>query len=84
MNEKILVRVYFPLIEEEYDVYIPINKKIGTIKKIIINTIVEMTESDLSNINNLTLYDKETGGSFDNNIYVKNSTIRNGTKLLLL
>ena len=84
MDDKILVRVYLPLIEEEYDIYIPINKKIGTVKQLIISTIIEMSDADLSKINNLTLYDKETGGSFDNNIYVKNSTIRNGTKLLLL
>ena len=84
MNDKLLVRVYLPLIEEEYDVYIPINKKIGTIKQIIINTIIEMSDAELSKIKDLTLYDKETGGSFDNNVYVKNSTIQNGTKLLLL
>ena len=84
MNDKILVRVYLPLIEEEYDIYIPINKKIGTIKQLIISTIVEMSDADLSRIYSLTLYDKQTGGSFDNNVYVKNSTIRNGTKLLLL
>ena len=60
MNDKILVRVYLPLIEEEYDIYIPINKKIGTIKQLIISTIVEMSDADLSRIYSLTLYDKQT------------------------
>ena len=81
---KLLIKVYIPYIEEEFDVYIPINKKIGTIKKLIIDSIIEITEADLSNVSSLNLFDKETGESFENNAYVKDSSIRNGTKLLLI
>lgn len=81
---KLLVKIYVPLVEEEYDIYIPINKKIGCIKTKIIDSISELSNVNLSDIQNLKLYDQETGGSFDNNIYVKDSSIRNGTKLLLL
>lgn len=84
MNNKVLIRVYVPFIEEEFDIYIPINKKIGTIKKLIIESIIEMSNTDLSKDHNLKLYDKATGAIFDNTIYVKNSIIRNGTQLLLL
>ena len=34
-RNKILVELYIPLIEKSYDLYIPINKKIGTVKKLI-------------------------------------------------
>ena len=35
MNKnKILICLYIPLIEKKYDLYIPINKKVGTIKKL--------------------------------------------------
>ena len=81
---KVMVKVYVPLIEREFDIYIPINKKIGIIKKIIINTINEITELNLQERRPVKLYDKVTGLSFDNEIYVKDSSIRNGTQLILL
>ena len=31
MKNKILVIVYVPLIEKEFDIYIPIVKKVGTV-----------------------------------------------------
>ena len=40
---KFLVLVYVPLLEEEYNIYIPINKKVGTIKKIIIDSVAELS-----------------------------------------
>ena len=35
MNNKILIELQIPLIEKQFDLFIPINKKIGTIKLII-------------------------------------------------
>ena len=45
MNNKILIGLYIPLIEKSYDVYIPINKKIGTIKRLIEEGLVELTDN---------------------------------------
>ena len=42
MNKnKILICLYIPLIEKKYDLYIPINKKVGTIKKLIEEGLLE-------------------------------------------
>jgi len=81
---KILIIVYIPLIEQEYDIYIPINKKIGTIKNTIIKSIVELSDGNIKNTSNLKLYDKETTNIYDNNIMVKDSGIKNGSKLILM
>ena len=81
---KILVLVYFPLLEQEYDIYIPINKKIGTIKKTIIKSIYELNEGNIKNPEKLKLCDKETTNTYDNNVIVKNSGIKNGSKLILM
>ena len=81
---KILVLVYIPEIEQEYDVYIPINKKIGTIKKYLISSIEEFNDGNVSNIENLKLYDKESSMKYNNDTLVKDSGIKNGTKLFLM
>ncbi len=81
---KVLIKVYVPYIGEEYDVFIPVNRKIGTVKKYIINTIYELSNGNLKNINKIRIYDKQTGEILNNNMYIKESNIRNGTKLILL
>ena len=81
---KILVLVYIPEIEQEYDVYIPINKKIGTIKKYLISSVEEFNDGNVSTIENFKIYDKDNSKIYDNNTYVRDSGIKNGTKLILM
>lgn len=81
---KLLVIVYVPLLNQSYDVFIPVNKKIGTIKQKIIESINELSDEALENSNNLRLYNKDKSREYNNNIYVKESNIINGTKLMLL
>lgn len=83
MNNKILVIVKVPFIEMEFEMYIPINKKIGYVKQMIISSIKERADGNLDDVS-LKLFDKETGSVFNNNIYVKESSIRNGTVLFLI
>lgn len=81
---KILVTVYVPLLDDKFDLFIPINKKIGTIKQVLINSINDFTSNSINNLNELKLYEKDTCKLLDNNIYVKSSDIKNGSSLILL
>ena len=83
MKDKILVLVYVPLLEQEYDIYIPIVKKIGTVKNYIIDIISEMNDGNFDSNHSQYLYDKLTGDILDENLFVKQSNIKNGTKLIL-
>lgn len=78
MNNKILVTVFVPLLDEKYDLFIPVNKKVGTIKKVIIDSIKNLADK------NYLLMLKSNCEVIDDNIYVKNSEIKNGSKLILL
>lgn len=80
---KILVLVYVPLFEQEYDIVIPINQKIGIIKHYIISVINELMGSNYLK-DNCMLYDKDTCHTFDNDAYVSESSIIEGTKLILI
>ena len=81
---KILITVYVPLMESKYELYIPINKKIGTIKELIIKSINEMSGGLLNTDRVLKLYDNDTGDVLPNNIYVRDSKMMNGTTLVLI
>ena len=82
--DKVLIVVYVPFIEEKYELYIPINKKIGTIKNLIIKSINEMSDNILTNNQVLRLYSNDTGDVLPNNIFVKDCNIVNGTTLVLI
>ena len=79
MNNKILVTVYVPKINESFDLFIPINKKVGTIKKIIIFSIDGFDKSG-----NHVLLNEEDNKEVEENVYVKNSSIKNGARLILI
>ena len=81
---KILVIVYIPSIEEEYEMYIPINKKIGTVKNVIVNSIIELSDGNIKNGNNLQLYDKDATNLYNNDVLVKESGIKNVSRLVLM
>ncbi len=82
MNNKILVMVYIPLIEEEYDIYIPVNKRVGTVKNLIIKMVQDINEAFIDD-GGKYLYDKVSGNKIDNQQFVRHSTIKNGSKLIL-
>ena len=81
---KILITVYVPLIEAKYELYIPINKKIGTVKELIIKSINEMSDNALNDNQVLKLYNNDTGDVLPNNVYVRDSKMVNGTTLVLI
>ena len=84
MNNKILIELEIPLIEKKYDLFIPINKKIGTIKRLIENALVDLTDNAYVPRDDSNFYSKETGQIFDVNKTVRDTELRNGSRRILL
>ena len=83
-NNKILIRLYVPLIEKSYDLYIPINKKIGTIKSLIEKGLNELTDNVYMPSKETNFYSKETGSIYDINQTVRDTDLKNGSKIILI
>ena len=82
---KFLITVMVPELELEFDLYIPNNKKIGTIKESILKAILELTNGTFNkNTLDVRLIDREFNIEYDNNLIVKDSKIKNGTKLVII
>lgn len=84
MKNKLLIELIVPDISEIYNVYIPINKKIGNIIELLNKALGEISESDYVGSNKTTLYNKATGEKYSINTLVRETNIRNGTSLVLL
>lgn len=81
---KYLITFIVPCIEMEFDAYIPINKQIGTIKKTVLSSLVQLSKGVYDQKGQVTFIDKETGIIFDDSIMVKDSSIQNGTKIVII
>ena len=83
-NNKILIELEIPLIEKTYDLYIPINKKIGTIKNLIEDSLIELTDNAYSIKPDSNFYSKETGQVYDVNKNVRDTDLKNGSRIILI
>lgn len=84
MNNKILIQLYIPLVEEEYDIFIPINKRVGTIKQILEKTISEQSDNGYIITEESNLYSKETGRVYDVQLIIKDTDLKNGSRVVLI
>ncbi len=85
MNKnKILIELEIPSIEKSYDLYIPINKTVGTIKSLIEESLVELTENAYIIKPDTNFYSKETGEIYDVNKSVRETNLQNGSRIILI
>lgn len=81
MDNKVLIDLVVPEIDLQYDIYLPINKKIGGVIKLLVKSINEENGTD---IDFKLLYNADTGECYDYNMLIANTNIRNGTRLVLI
>ncbi len=81
---KILVKIYVPAIEKQYDIWIPSHKRIYNVIYLLVKAINELTDGSYKVKQMPMLYDKVNAKPYDINLSIKESTIRNGTELVLI
>lgn len=83
MEYKVLIKLYVPEIEENYEIYIPVNKTINEILQLL-NKMV----NDLSKVYPITstanLYNRQSGVMYPRGQLVRDTDIRNGSELVFL
>ena len=85
MNKnKILIELEVPLIEKKYDLFIPINKRVGTVKRLIESSLIELSDNSYVIKDDTNFYSKETGIIYDVNLNVRDTDLRNGSRIILL
>ena len=83
-KNKILIELEVPLIEKKYDLFIPINRKIGTVKELIEKALLELTDNEYEIKEDANLYSKDTGNIYDVNQTVRDTDLKNGSRIILI
>jgi hypothetical protein len=84
MKNEVLIELIVPVIEEKYNVYIPINRRIGNIIVLVSKAIFDISSGLYQIDENNSLYNRETGQKYLVDDLVRLTDIRNGTSLILI
>lgn len=82
MNSKILVELHVPKLNSIYNVYFPVNLKIGEVIDLLNKGLFDLSNELYQEENNF-LYD-EDGNILDFNLLVYQTILKNGSKVILL
>lgn len=87
MSKEYLVEIYYPIVNESFDIYIPKNIKISKL----INLLLDLFNNKYQNSlmvgdlkKRIVLCESKTGKMLDINFSVEQAGIKNGTTLMLI
>jgi len=83
-KNKILVNLSIPSIERDYDIFLPINKKIGTVKGLIEDALVELTGGVYIKKSTSNLYNRATGNVYNVNTTIRDTDLKNNSRIMLI
>ena len=81
---KVLVKLYVPAFEEQYDVWIPLNRKIYNVIDLLIKAVNDFCGGYYKPSKKPSLYDRNTAEPYNINDTVKEAGIKNSTEIILL
>ena len=79
-ENKVLVNLYILSLGKNYEIYVPVNEKIGNISKLINTSMFDSIDTT----KNYALLNIEDGTRYKDNDIIRNTNIKNGTRLLLI
>jgi len=83
MEYKVLIILFVPEIEGEYEFYIPVNKHVDEVSKTLNKAVNEISYGVYPIKDNIQLVNRRTGEVYDRGMYIRNTSIKNGTQLVL-
>ena len=81
---KLLVKIEYPMINQEYELFIPINKTVAKILMLIQKAIIEMNVEMIPSKNDIGLYIKSSGELLPMDEIIKNTNVKNGDTLVII
>lgn len=85
MKNKILILLNVPSLATQYDLYIPVNERMDKIIHLLLLGLKDLTGYNfLEDSKSYVLINSATGKVYGNNDIIRDTDIRNGSKLILI
>jgi hypothetical protein len=82
--DKILVEIYLPSVNKNYDVYIPVKSKLYEISTLLARAFNELSGDYFSAAEDTVICDRVTGMILNINMSAEGLGLRNGSKLMFI
>ncbi len=82
--DKVLVEINVPMVEVTYNVWLPTNRRIYNIINLLLKSIKELNNNSIITTAKPLLYDEITSTPYNINLTIKDTNIRNGSRLILI
>lgn len=83
-NNKVLIILNVPEIDTDFDLMIPVSRKVGNLIELLAKFLEENSKGEYKIDIHKNLYNKDTGQRYNCNSLIYDTDIRNGTKLILI
>ena len=83
MDNKVLIKLIVPELDETYDVFVPVNEVMWKVKAMLVKCICDLNYLEFTPKDEYILINKVDGTIYNNNEIVINTNIRNGTELFV-
>ena len=84
MENKVLIKLFVPELDTNFELFIPVNITIYNIKELVIKSIPDIINYNFDAKSNYILINKVTSRIYGNNEIVINTDIRNASELILM
>lgn len=84
MDNKVLVTLYVPHLDAKYDIYIPVNKRIHVVIDLIKKSLTDLSEGNFNTSINYELYNYDNGELYNMNTLVRDTDIRNNSRIVIV
>lgn len=83
MNFRVYIILEAPILDQKYELLVPIDRRIHDLINILKKNIPELSVNYYKD-KEPSIINKSTGETYDMNLIIKNSNIKTGTRLLLI
>lgn len=84
MEYTVLIKIYFPTLEEEFEVYIPTTKTLNYVARMAQKAIVDNYNNNYKIKERPIICNKVTGQIYERDKLIIDTDIRNGSKLIIV
>ncbi len=83
MDYKILIKLFLPELEQNFEMYIPVNRTIGQVIELMNKVVNDITLNVYPIKEGLQLMNRRNNTFYEYNELIRNTNIRNGTELVM-
>lgn len=83
MDNKYLVELHVPSLQQTYNVYIPVNRRVGNVVALLNKCLFELSNGEYRGSKSTCLYDRNSGQRYDANLLIRQTNIKNGSEIVI-